>query len=204
MDGSPDNVVHSPAPVTNPFHPDSDQSQRLTIATWLTIWHSAMQAQARRIDAVRLNVPGYHTEVYLFILALREVLRCAEWASTHTMRQGDGARASRIDQATNAFDQAVPGAADVRDILTHFDRYEQGKGKLQEDARKRAKERQRLVDQGHDLPPIEVPRLLTNQLFQRDGTTVKLHLLGYTVDVAAAEAAADALAVAVLDAVDDF
>lgn len=184
--------------------PDDDRSQRFMIGQWLAIWHSAMQAQARRLEVARLDVPGYQTDVYLFVLALREVLRCAEWASSHAMSHGDRARSSKIDQAKNAFDQAVPGAADVRDILTHFDCYERGKGKLQEDARKRAKERQVRINQGQDLPPIEVPRLLTNQFFERDGTTIKLHLLSHTVDVATAEAAADSLATALLHAVDDF
>lgn len=163
-----------------------DRAQRTIISMWAAAWSSAVDGQAARVLPVGLETAAYQTDVYLFILAVREVLRCAEWAKDHVDGQRDGDRSRNLNSAVAAFDAAVPGATDVRDILTHFDEYERGKGTLQKKGLARS-----------------APGLVANQLFERDGETTKLHLLGYTVDVATARDAASTLAGAVITALAD-
>jgi hypothetical protein len=58
----------------------------------------------------------------LFAMSLRELLRCADLATDLGVPTADLLR---------EFDQVAPDAKDVRDVLSHFDDYELGVGRLQ-------------------------------------------------------------------------
>jgi hypothetical protein len=62
-------------------------------------------------------------EVALFAVALRNLIRAVEWAAK--------SHAPTLTTALKQFHQVIPNAVDVRNLLEHFDAYEQGRGRLQ-------------------------------------------------------------------------
>jgi len=104
------------------------------------------------------------------VVALHHVLRCVDWAIKDADARKEGDRSRALRAARSTFDAAVPKTKDVRDILEHFDAYEQGKGGLQDE---------------NGQPEL----ILTTE---HDEESYRLTLMyGYTIDVGAAcEAAA--------------
>jgi hypothetical protein len=95
------------------------------------LWSHAVQIQAIRILTDGTGMPdGMVTrqmDSYLFAVALRNLLRAASLLRT----AAPSAACSGIDLALNAFNQTVPRAVEVRDVLEHFDDYARGAGRLQ-------------------------------------------------------------------------
>jgi UDP-N-acetylmuramoylalanine-D-glutamate ligase len=103
----------------------SDATERALAAGHVARWLVATERQAQRVDEERGKPPpnSAQVEATLFALALRNVLRAAKYA--------DRFEPERISRAIVEFDDAIPHAMDVRNILDHFDEYESGTGRLQ-------------------------------------------------------------------------
>jgi hypothetical protein len=65
-----------------------------------------------------------HIDAYLCVIALSQVMRAALEMKRAT---GD----ALLRDACDRFQSDLPDAKDLRDVLTHFDRYERGTGDLQ-------------------------------------------------------------------------
>jgi hypothetical protein len=115
---------------TEPYDPRGEGTLRLAIVDWLITWQATTEIQCKRVLAADDMWPRQR-EGWIFILTLRQVVRSAEWASQHTHKHKDRARASKVDKALNRFNEALPNAVEIRDVLTHFDEYERGEGNLQ-------------------------------------------------------------------------
>ncbi len=144
---------------------------RARIRGHLWTWMFATGAQAKRVQEMR-DDDEPEADAWLFALAVRQVLRCVEWAIKHADASRDGSRSTALRGALRVFDSAVPNAIAVRDILSHFDEYDEGNGKLQRDGR---------------------PELL--MMYSLDGVSFDLILMeGYSITVATAFEAAAKLA----------
>ena len=114
------------------------QPDVLVASEQLVTWRHAVQVQSLRI--LTDGAMGYtgpftrQVDVYLFALSLRNVIRAAQMVRAAL----DPGPASQAATALAAFDAAVPRAADVRDVLEHFDAYLSGSGKLQKQAGSRS------------------------------------------------------------------
>jgi hypothetical protein len=121
-------------------------------------------------------------EAYLFAIALRQLFRGVEWAIVHADTNRDGQLSKALRKALDVFDDTVPHAVGVRDVLVHYDEYERGKGNLQG---------------GREHPPQ------LNVFTRNDGTTFWLYVLDdddHRLDVRTALDAAQQLAESVLGA----
>jgi hypothetical protein len=174
------------ADVPETFDPDSESSVRMMLAGWLFTWFASAERQATRTLWPN-DRSDYQVEGYLFILAVRQVLRAVEAARGHADHHRDGKRSSELTRALAAFDSAVVDAREVRDILTHFDEYQRGKGNLQRQDRAAGRDPRRL-----------------NVYYENTGSTVRLHLMpGVTMDVGATLNAAGQLVEDATDALYD-
>lgn len=109
-----------------PYHEDADRLRR-DFVWYLTFWSSALEQQRRRVlerPADRTGQSRVRAEVdlYLFVLALRQFLRSAE-----KLVELDPQHRRALDE----FRKAVPDMVLFRDVLTHYDEYEQGGGRHQ-------------------------------------------------------------------------
>jgi hypothetical protein len=156
--------------------------ERAPIRGHLYRWTRVVMSQADRVVSAP-SLDASQDEALLFALSLRQLLRTVGLAIKHVDGRKNGKQSKKIRAARAAFDEAVPDAVDVRDIIVHFDEYMRGSGRLQK---------------GLSHPP-------EFKLFASDdGTTVRLHLIGdYGLDVRAASVAAVALANTVLEALSD-
>lgn len=87
-------------------------------------WGQAVVIQSQRLRET--DSPLYrHVDSYLLVIAMRQVLRCAEAMSKAVGgdRELAGAKAEFLNDHRNA--------RAMRDVLSHFDEYQAGKGKLQ-------------------------------------------------------------------------
>lgn len=100
-----------------------DSLERATIAGKIGFWALAADIQRDRVLDRSAGAFTNQLDATLLALAIRNVVRAAEWAR--------GVVPARAEAALSAFDVRVPNATDVRDLLEHFDEYERGKGKLQ-------------------------------------------------------------------------
>ena len=104
-------------------------------AAQVLAWNHAVQLQKIRImSGIGLPTAGpvsKQADAYLFVLALRNVRR----AAALTAKLAGGSRRVVIRRALVAFDEALPTAKDLRDVLDHFDDYALGRGKLQDSKR---------------------------------------------------------------------
>ena len=152
---------------------------RARIRGHLATWMFAVEAQGKRVlepEPQELQ----EANAYLFIVALRQLLRCIDWAITNADTHGDGSRSKALRAAFANFDAAVPNAKDVRDIIEHFDDYERGRGDLQKKGE---------------------PALIL--MYEDDGSSFQLTLMrGYTINVTKAAVAAEALANRCMDELD--
>ena len=113
---------------------------RARVRGYVAIWARAVRRQHDRItelsQSLNSRTPGdrerrydMESEVALFLVAIRNLLRAVEWALSLE---------PSLQQALDRFSKDVPNAVDLRDLLEHFDAYEQGHGNLQ-DGKKRTK-----------------------------------------------------------------
>ncbi|HEX4109716.1 MAG TPA: hypothetical protein VHX88_16375, partial [Solirubrobacteraceae bacterium] len=66
---------------------------------------------------------------------LRLLQRCAVMQAKELVRLGiDPAHRDQLQDEIDAFERAVPGAKNARDVLEHFDEYARGDGRLQRKA----------------------------------------------------------------------
>lgn len=89
----------------------------------VAVWHAATRLQVQRLQESIDSPPWGYTDALLFVLALRDLLRAAEFARNRC----PGVSGKPIEQ----FEAAIPRARDVRDVIEHFDKYAVGKGDLQ-------------------------------------------------------------------------
>jgi hypothetical protein len=120
---------------------------------YLVLWRRAARAQSARVLDRGLSFWALESEGALFALALRNALRAADFVRACA----PWTSWSAIDRARNAFDASVPDDVKVRDALEHFDDYAAGVGELQRN-------------------PSGTPGA-ANRFVERDGTTVRVHLL---------------------------
>jgi hypothetical protein len=99
------------------------EHQRLEIASWTYQWLDAVDRQAERVAEAPDNGSG-QVEILLFVTALRNVVRGAEAVLGYD------------HVAVKRFDQSVPNARAVRDMLEHFDAYVRGIGNMQNQRKK--------------------------------------------------------------------
>lgn len=83
-------------------------------------WSTLVELQAQRVRQQPFG--DAQGEMLLFAMSLRELLRCADLATDLGVPTADLFR---------EFDQVAREAKDVRDVLSHFDDYELGMGRLQ-------------------------------------------------------------------------
>ena len=140
------------------------------------VWGQAVALQAERVRNAA-TVAGRHIDGYFLVLAIRQVLRSAE-----AMDRAIGGDAG-LRNAQTRFLAEHPQAQKMRDVLSHFDEYEAGKGKLQRSG--------------------EVGALNVWLGVGEDSVTVAL-ASNLTVELSAASSAALALADATLSAKDRF
>lgn len=141
--------------------------QRRLISGWLMAWVQAAEIEMKRArpDAGGTFSAG-QIDGMLFALALAEIDTAASALLTEE------------HHAVMQFRKAVPGFRDIRDMLTHFDDYVAGRGRLQK----------------KQVVPEHFP-----VLFSRDPETVTLHIGGMEMRIADAFEAAVALHRAALD-----
>ncbi|HZT66043.1 MAG TPA: hypothetical protein VFA11_09675 [Acidimicrobiales bacterium] len=94
----------------------------------LGAWHHGVARQAERVHAATNGVERF-VDAYLFVIALRQVLRGAQAMLRATSSGGQTDKPLREALAT--FKGAVGDATKIRDVLTHFDAYHEGAGNLQ-------------------------------------------------------------------------
>jgi hypothetical protein len=95
------------------------------------LWARAMMRQRDRIiSADVIWAADTEIDAALFAMSLRSLLR-----AVYAVR--DLISSEEIGEAISRFDANVPNAIDIRDVLVHFDDYELGKGRIQNEARKR-------------------------------------------------------------------
>jgi hypothetical protein len=115
------------------------------LRSWLIEWFGAVEQQAMRtLFDQEFNPIRIKREGYLLVVAVRQVLRAVEAAQKHANKYRDSDRSKALGAALRKFDSSVPQAVDVRDVLVHFDRYQQGTGKLQDADTKAKRGPQRL------------------------------------------------------------
>lgn len=105
-------------------------SPELAIAH-LVAWRHATSIQALRVlnpAAAMLDGPATReADTTLFALALRNLVRSVVFVRSSLPEK----RRASVDEALATFDQAVPNAKHIRDVLEHFDKYSVGTGNLQ-------------------------------------------------------------------------
>lgn len=164
-------------PVENRRDQLSPQTRRSVDASEIVLWRRALNLQAERATDPSMTDIDNQADIYLFIITLRQLLRAVEFCEPHA--EGD------ITAALHEFDQAIPGATDARDIIVHFDDYEQGIGNLQQ-------------PRGPGRSPLVPADLL--QWFYRDGSTAGLNVGPFRIDVVGARVAGCAVADRALEA----
>src|SRR3954454_25113985 len=93
----------------------------------------AMQAVLRfAADAKATDGPAQQIYARQVFGQLRLLLRCAAMMAKELARLGiDQVAQDQFRDEIDAFEAAVPGAKNARDILEHFDKYARGDGRLQ-------------------------------------------------------------------------
>jgi len=89
----------------------------------MAIWRRAAQLQKDRVLAAEFG-PDRQIDSYLCVMAISQTFRAAL-----EMRRITGD--ALLSDACEQFQSDNPDATDLRDILTHFDDYERGSGRLQ-------------------------------------------------------------------------
>jgi hypothetical protein len=138
----------------------------------LFAWSYAAQRQVERIGEGDNGIDRM-VDAYLFAFAIRQIIRGAEAmlkaTCLHDIPEEEG-RDPRLAKALDGFLASTPSAAKVRDVLTHFDDYERGEGRLQESGE------------------LEHPLMILAEVGNRHGYTLRVGSL--RVEVAATAQAA--------------
>jgi hypothetical protein len=156
----------------------------------LGIWHRAVVMQAERVLDAAVPPVTRQTDAYLFVQALREVLRAAELMKRAL---ADDTRAEAVLRAMAEFDAAVPRAKDARDVLDHFDDYARGIGLLSHPGVRDPKRREMMSS-------AEAASQFTIFYERGDEDHYILHIGDIAIDIAQARDAANRLADEVLGA----
>jgi hypothetical protein len=145
--------------------------QLLLFSRLLGLSHAVgLHAQRVLRPAPDSNSLDHNADAVAFAYALRDLLREVDLAIA--------LKVSGAQEARNVFDQAVPDAVAVRDVLVHVDDYMLGSGKLQQDEK--------------DGTPARLGRLVAAG-FYVDGSYRLVLTVGLELDVATAWKAAAVL-----------
>ena len=87
----------------------------------LKLWLAAVELQKTRVE--QKGSTSQHLDAHFFAIALRNLLRAVDMAATYCPEV--------VKTGLSRFNEAVPSAKNIRDVLEHFDDYDIGKGKLQ-------------------------------------------------------------------------
>jgi hypothetical protein len=97
---------------------------------YVDLWRHAVQMQAIRILTKNTGMPSgamtRQCDCYLFVISLRDLIRAIE-----LIRRALPAASESLAAALTDFEQQVPNAVQLRDVLEHFDDYSTGQGRLQ-------------------------------------------------------------------------
>jgi hypothetical protein len=159
---------------------DSERDQaimRSTIRGYVERWRAGVELQHERLRQSSSEIND-ELDAFYFAVALKNLRENVRWASDYCNGEHDGARGRPLGAALIAFDRAVPGAANVRDLQEHARHYETG-----------ASDRHLK----HVKPPLAI-------FWENDGTTCVVYVGGYRLDCGAASIAAASLADAALAA----
>jgi hypothetical protein len=91
----------------------------------LGTWTRSVTLMQARITSVNEGIGTRKGDMYLFAMAVRQVLRFADLAKRVAPRECR----SRIGEAIRAFNETAPDSKDIRDVLDHFDEYMEGRGR---------------------------------------------------------------------------
>jgi hypothetical protein len=156
--------------------PTNPATLAVELAGHAYVWGQAVGLEAERVRSAA-TVAERHIDCYLLVLAIRQVLRSAE-----AMDRAIGGD-EELRKAQTQFLAEHPQTQKMRDVLSHFDEYEAGKGRLQKSG--------------------EVGALTIWLGVGEDSVTLAL-ASNLTVELSAASSAAIALADATLSAEDRF
>jgi hypothetical protein len=110
-------------------------------------WMRAVNLCAHRIQEG--DDPDRQIDARLLILALG-LLEQAAAMEAAAIEEEQGAVWAPLEQARTCFNELVPGLRAARNVLTHFDEYARGQGRLQQDCRDRASAARRYWVGGYD------------------------------------------------------
>jgi len=99
------------------------------ISGHLGAWHHAVQLLSDRVMRAETGVDRM-VDSYLFAVAIRQVSRAAEAMLSDTARE-DGTLDPGLQMTLDRFETDFADSEVIRNVLTHFDEYEQGSGRLQ-------------------------------------------------------------------------
>src|SRR5262249_6106202 len=132
---------------------------------------AAVDMQGKRVNLSSSMLTDEIDSLFLAV-ALKLLRSSVEWARNYSNGQRDGNRGKALDAALTKFDAAVPGVEHVRDLQIHAEEYEKG-----------SKDRHL----AHIGPPLAI-------WWEHSETTTTTNVGGYSLDAAAAVAAATELA----------
>jgi hypothetical protein len=99
-------------------------------------WRRAVNLCVHRIQEG--DDPNRQVDARLLILALSLLEQAAAMEAAAIDEEAQAAVWSQLEQARTRFNQLVPGLRDARNVLSHFDEYARGQGRLQQDYRDHA------------------------------------------------------------------
>ncbi|MCX4758717.1 hypothetical protein [Kitasatospora purpeofusca] len=160
---------------------DNPHAIAVSEATW---WNATVALTVRRMREQPTQVRGFDSQqidARTLVTALRNLLTAATLQKAALTELGAAQTpADELDAARRRFEAALPGLKEIRDGLTHFEHWSRGTGLGAQAAARRAGQRER-----------EVARDFWS--FQFDPTTDSVTMGPFTIQVTAAEAAAELL-----------
>ncbi len=99
-------------------------------------WRRAVNLCAHRIQEG--DDPNRQVDARLLILALSLLEQAAAMEAAAIDEEAQAAVWNQLEQARTRFNQLLPGLRDARNVLSHFDEYARGQGRLQHDYRDHA------------------------------------------------------------------
>lgn len=105
-------------------------------------WNTIASRQYVRVLEAETSADREY-DLILFALAVRQVVRGGELALRVAEEYGLVEAKTRMQEMLAAVDELLPGSVNVRDLLTHFDDYRLGRGRLQRDTKARKAEVER-------------------------------------------------------------
>ena len=100
-------------------------------------WWAMAEVSQFAADAKAAQGPAHQIYARQIFGHLRLLQRCAAMVATELVRLGVAqVHRDRLREEIDAFERAVPGATNARNLLEHFDEYARGDGRLQRSAMK--------------------------------------------------------------------